>query len=127
MLKVKGETKNRFASVEVFEDEMMNLSDKMAKHSLVCTVTRLNNTLDRVVEEENVVDKKLEDMHCEEGMEEPNIAGQIVGWKEMELSCSKTVNDVAGVAEIFKGKRDQMNEDISLLIEKRNSILMSTT
>ena len=35
MERVQGEVKERLAFVEEFEEEMMKLSDKMSKHSLV--------------------------------------------------------------------------------------------
>ena len=59
---MKGEAKERFNFVEEFEEEMMKLSDKMSQHSLVCTVTRLKKTVDRVEEEDKRVDRRLEEV-----------------------------------------------------------------
>ena len=58
----EGEAKERFNVVEEFEEEMMKLSDKMSQHSLVCTVTRLKKTVDRMEEGEEMVDRRLEEV-----------------------------------------------------------------
>ena len=126
MERVKGEAKERFAFVEEFEEEMMKLSDKMSKHSLVCTVSRLKKTADRMEEDEKVVDRRLADVQGVGGiMEENSAVGQIIGWKEMKSQCGQTVNEVAGMGEVARGKVEQLKEDISLLVERRNTILMS--
>ena len=128
MEKAQGETKERFSAVEEFEEKMMQLSDKMSKHSLVCTVTRLNNTLDKIVEEERMVDRRLEDMK-EEGKTMNNciMIGRIFGWKDMKESCVKVGNEVAVMSEMARGEVEQLKEDISLLVERRNTILMSNS
>ena len=48
--------------MEEFEEEMMKLSDKMSKHSLVCTVSRLGRTVDRMEEEEKMVERRLDEV-----------------------------------------------------------------
>ena len=62
MERVEGEAKSRFDFVEEFDEEIMKLSDKMSRHSLVCTVTRMKRTVDRVEEEEKMVDRRLEEV-----------------------------------------------------------------
>ena len=62
MERVEGEAKERFNVVEEFEEEMMKLSDKMSQHSLVCTVSRLKKTVDRIEEEEKMVDRRVEEV-----------------------------------------------------------------
>ena len=113
--------------MEEFEEEMMKLSDKMSKHSLVCTFSRLKKTADMMEEDKKVVDRRLADVRGVGGiMEEENSAvGQIIGWKEMKSQCGQTVNEVAGMGEVARGKVEQLKEDISLLVERRNTILMS--
>ena len=56
MERVQGEVKERLAFVEEFEEEMMKLSDKMSKLSLVSL------SPDRMEEEEKVVNRRLEDV-----------------------------------------------------------------
>ena len=128
MEKAQGETNEIFSAVEEFECEMMQLSDKMAKHSLVCTVIRLKNTLGQVMEEEKVIDRKLEDMK-EDGkhINNTNIAGRIIGWKDMKESCVRLGNEVAMMREMARGEVEHLKEDISLLVERRNTIIMSTS
>ena len=127
MERVQGEAKERFAFVEEFEEEMMKLSDKMSRHSLVCTVSRLKKTADRMEEDEKVVDRRLADVQGRGGIMEEgdNAVGQIIGWKQMKRQCGQTVNEVAGMGEVARGKVEQLKEDISLLVERRNTILMS--
>ena len=62
MERVEGEAKERFKVVEEFEEEMTKLSDKMSKHSLVCTVSRLGRTVDRMEEEEKMVERRLDEV-----------------------------------------------------------------
>ena len=101
--------------MEEFEEEMMKLSDQMSEHSLVCTVSRLKMSVDRVTEEEKVVDRRLEDVQGRGGnmVDENNKVGQIIGWKEMKSQCGQTVNEVAGMGELARG---MVEEDISLLV-----------
>ena len=49
MERVEGKTKERFTFVEEFEEEM-------SQHSSVCIVTRLKKTVDRVEEEEKMME-----------------------------------------------------------------------
>ena len=82
-------------------------------------------TVDRLEEEERVVNSRLEDVQGMGGnmTEENNRVGQIIGWKEMKRSCGLTMNELAGMGEMAREK--QLTEDISLLLERRNTILMS--
>ena len=99
----------------------------MSKHSLVCTVTRLKNTLGKVMEEEKMVDRRLEDMREDDKNMKNTIVGRIIGWKDMKESCAKLGNEVAVMCEMARGEMDQLKEDISLLVERRNTILMSNS
>ena len=86
MERMEGETKQRFAVVEEFKEEMMKLSDKMSHHSLVCTDTRFK-TVYRMEEEEKVMDRRLEQVQRRgENMmgRKTSMVGQISEWKEME-------------------------------------------
>ena len=88
---------------------------------------RLKMTVDRLEEEEKVVNRRLEDVQGMAGKmaEENHRVGQIIGWKEMKRSCGLTVNELAGMGEMAREKVEQLTEDISLLVERRNTILMS--
>ena len=128
MENAQGETKERFTNVEKFEDEMMLLSDKMSKHSLVCTVTRLQNSLRKVTEEERMADRRLEDMKEEgQNMRSSNSVGRKIGWKDIKESCVKLGNEVAVMYEMARAEVEQLREDIRLLMERRNTILMSNS
>ena len=84
--RVKGEAKVRFDFVEEFEEEIMKFSDKMSQHYLVCTVTRLKKTVDRMEDEEKMVDRRLEEVQGNgENMmrRKTSMVGQISGWKEI--------------------------------------------
>ena len=84
-------------------------------------------TVDRLEEEERVVNSRLEDVQGMGGnmTEENNRVGHIIGWKEMKRSCGLTMNELAGMGEMAREKVEQLTEDISLLLERRNTILMS--
>ena len=88
---------------------------------------RLKMTVDRLEEEEKVVNRRLENVQGMAGnmAEENNRVGQIIGWKEMKRSFGLTVNELAGMGEMARGKVEQLTEDIRLLVERRNTILMS--
>ena len=128
MEKAEGETKERFSAVGEYEDEMMQLSDKMSKHSLVCTVTRLKNTLRKVVEEERMTDRRLEDKkEVGQNIEISYSVDRVIGWKKMRENCVKLGNNVAVMGEMARGQVEQLKEDLSLLVERRNTILMSNS
>ena len=57
-------------------------------------------------------------------VEENNRVGQIIGWYEMKRSCGQTVYKVAGMGEVNRGKVEQ-KVDISLFVERRNTVLTS--
>ena len=130
MERVEGEAKERFKVVEEFEDEMMRLSDTMSKHSLVCTVSRLGRTVDRMEEEEKMVERRLDEVQ-EKGENilgrRTNLVGQICGWKELKDSCKQMVREVAGMCEMARGRVEQLKGDISIVVERRNTILMLNT
>ena len=130
MERVEGEARERFGVVGEFEEEMMKLSEKMSKHSLVCTVTRLRNTLARMEEEEQLVDGRLvevqgrgENMMRRKANSET--VAQMNGWKEVVGKSGQLVSEVAGMCEVARGRVEEVKGDISLLVEKRNTILMS--
>ena len=71
---------------------------------------RLKMTVDRLEEEEKVMNMRLED---EQGMarkmaEENHRFGQIISWKEMKRSCGLTVNELTGMGEMARGKVEQL-------------------
>ena len=125
---MKGEAKERFDFVEEFE-EVMKLSIKMSQqHYLVCTVTRLKKTVDRMEEEQKMVDRRLEEVQGQgENMmgRKTSMVGKISGWKEMQDSCGQMVVEVAGMCEMARGRVVQLKGDISMVVERRNTILMS--
>ena len=51
--------------------------------------------------------------------------GQISGWKEMKNNCGQMVGEVAGVCEMASGRAEQLKGDISIVVGRRNNILMS--
>ena len=53
-----------------------------------------------------------------------NMVGQISGWKEMKNNCEQMVDEVAGVCEMSRGKVEQLKGDISIVVERRNNIIM---
>ena len=84
--------------------------------------------MDRIEEEEKMVDRRLEEVQGKgENMKgrKTCIVGQISGWKEMKDSCGQMVGEVAGVCEMARGRVEQLKEDISMVVERRNTILMS--
>jgi hypothetical protein len=107
MERVEGEAKSRFD----FYEEIMKLSDKMSWHSLVCTVTRMKKIVDRVEEEEKMVDRRLEEVQRQwKNMmgRKTSMVGQISGWKEMKDSCGQMVGEVAGMSEMARGRVAQL-------------------
>ena len=101
----------------------------MSKHSLVCTFPQTQDDSGQVGGggEGGELNRRLEEVQGMAGKmaEENNRVGQIIGWKEMKRSCGLTVNELAGMGEMARGKVEQLTEDISLLVERRNTILMS--
>ena len=53
------------------------------------------------------------------------MVGQISGWKEMKDSCGKMVGEVAGMCKMARRRVEQLKGDISMVVERRNTILMS--
>ena len=54
-----------------------------------------------------------------------SMVGKISGWKEMQDSCGQMVVEVAGMCEMARGRVVQLKGDISMVVERRNTILMS--
>ena len=129
MERMEGETKERIAVVEEFKEEMMKLSDKMSHHSLVCTDTRFM-TVFRMEEEEKVMDRRLEQVQRRgENMmgRKTSMVEQLIGWKEMKNNCGQMMGEVEGVCKMARGRVEQLKGDISMVVERRNVISMSTT
>ena len=78
-------------------------------------------------EEEKMVERRLEEV---QGKGEnilgrrTNLVGQICGWKELKDSCKQMVREVAGMCEMARGRVEQLKGDISIVVERRNTILM---
>ena len=72
------------------------------------------------------MDKRLQHTREEgEKMTESTSIGRIIGWKSLQETCAKTVNELVVMCEFAKGKVDQLKQDTILLVERRNAILMS--
>ena len=96
----------------------------MSQHSLVGTVTRLAMPVDRM-EEEKMVNRRLEEV---QGKEE-NMMWRITrsGWNEMKDRCGKVVDEVVEMCEMARVMVEQFKVDISVVLERRNIIIMSTS
>ena len=53
------------------------------------------------------------------------MVGQINGWKEMKDNYGQIVGEMAGVCKMARGRVDQLKGDISMVVERSNTILMS--
>ena len=53
-----------------------------------------------------------------------SMVGQISGWKEMKNNCGQMLGEVAGVCEMARGRVEQLKGDISIVLERRNNIMM---
>ena len=54
-----------------------------------------------------------------------SMVGQIDGWKVMKNNCGQMMGEVAGVCKMARGRVEQLKGDISMVVERRNNILMS--
>ena len=79
-----------------------------AQHSLICTVTRLKKTVDRMEEEEKMMDRRLAEVQRKrENMmgRKTSMVEQLIGWKEMKNNFGQMVmGEVAVVCEMARGR-----------------------
>ena len=96
----------------------------MSWHSSVCTVTRLKKNGQSGGREDDGVQVGVVAEKGENMMGRKTSMGQISEWKEMKNNCGQMLGEVAGVCEMARGRVEQLKGGISIVVERRNNIIM---
>ena len=106
--------------------KMMELCDRMSSFSLVCTQTRLKKCIVGKDDELQEMTQSLNASNDLEATGDPSSSPLCnVGWAELVKAAGDAVGICAGAREDADRRLKEVEESIVLMMERRNSILMS--
>ena len=106
--------------------KMMELCDRMSSFSVVCTKTRLKNCILSKDDELQEMTQSLDTSNDHEAPRDPSVSLlSNGGWVELVKAADDAVSLCAGAREDVDRRLKEVEESLALMMERRNSILMS--